>query len=276
LLRATANRRTQLLWVAQSISAILLAFDGRAGDVSAHVAAASRRLGSPPPPIIAHRLVALQANALRSSGSPERALRIMAVEPLGVPALAFERVAAYLTVGRVDEALKEFDVWPTPDDPARNPLAMVERLTMQAWVASSRGRTADADQFLDDALEWAEPHCLVEVFARAGGPVIDLLAERSDARSGFTQRTLNRARAVRAPGTPKALADPLTKRELAILSYLPTRLRNAEIADRCYLSLNTVKTHLARIYRKLGVANRNEAIMRAREFGLIDASKRPD
>jgi LuxR family transcriptional regulator, maltose regulon positive regulatory protein len=40
--------------------------------------------------------------------------------------------------------------------------------------------------------------------------------------------------------------------------------------------LNTVKTHLARIYRKLGVANRNEAIMRAREFGLIDASKRPD
>ncbi len=276
LMRATANRRTQLQWVAGSISAMLLASEGRPDDVATHLTATSRRLGAPPPPIVANRLLALQANALRSAGFPERALRIMGVEPPGVPALAFERVAAYLTIGHVNEAAKELDVWPVPEDPARTPLAAVERLTMAAWVAAARGRTADADQLVDDALALAEPHCLVDVFARAGGTVVDLLAERPDAQSGFTHRVLDRAMAVRSPSTPKPLADPLTKRELAILAYLPTRLRNAEIAERCYLSLNTVKTHLARIYRKLGVANRNEAIVRAREFGLIDATQSPE
>ncbi len=65
------------------------------------------------------------------------------------------------------------------------------------------------------------------------------------------------------------LADPLTDRELEILSYLPSRLTNVELAGKCYVSVNTIKTHMAHIYRKLDVANRNEAIIRARQFGLL-------
>ena len=63
--------------------------------------------------------------------------------------------------------------------------------------------------------------------------------------------------------------DPLTDRELEILSYLPTRLTNSEMAQRCYVSVNTIKTHMTHIYRKLDVANRNGAIHRAREMGLL-------
>jgi LuxR family maltose regulon positive regulatory protein len=65
------------------------------------------------------------------------------------------------------------------------------------------------------------------------------------------------------------MADPLTDREMEILSLLPSRSTNTELAERCYVSVNTIKTHMAHIYRKLDVANRNGAILRAREMGLL-------
>jgi LuxR family maltose regulon positive regulatory protein len=64
-------------------------------------------------------------------------------------------------------------------------------------------------------------------------------------------------------------SDPLTYRERELLAYLPTRLTNPEIAKRLYVSINTVKTHMAHIYRKLGATSRDTAIERAREMGLI-------
>lgn len=65
------------------------------------------------------------------------------------------------------------------------------------------------------------------------------------------------------------LVEPLTHRELEILSYLPSRFTNTELAERCFVSVNTIKTHVVHIYRKLGVPNRNAAIERARELGLL-------
>jgi len=59
------------------------------------------------------------------------------------------------------------------------------------------------------------------------------------------------------------------ERELAILRYLPTIMSNREIARQLYVSVNTVKTHLKQIYRKLGVSNRTEAARYAFEQGLI-------
>jgi LuxR family maltose regulon positive regulatory protein len=50
---------------------------------------------------------------------------------------------------------------------------------------------------------------------------------------------------------------------------LPTRLSNRELATQLYVSVNTVKTHLRNIYRKLDVADRDAAIVRATELGLL-------
>jgi LuxR family maltose regulon positive regulatory protein len=63
--------------------------------------------------------------------------------------------------------------------------------------------------------------------------------------------------------------EPLTERELEVVAFLPTRLTNAEVASELYVSANTLKTHLARIYRKLGVSTRDEAIERCGELGLL-------
>jgi LuxR family maltose regulon positive regulatory protein len=63
----------------------------------------------------------------------------------------------------------------------------------------------------------------------------------------------------------------LTTAELRILHYLPTNLTHEEIARRLYVSRNTVKSHAAAIYRKLGASSRGEAVEAARMAGLLPA-----
>jgi LuxR family transcriptional regulator, maltose regulon positive regulatory protein len=64
-------------------------------------------------------------------------------------------------------------------------------------------------------------------------------------------------------------ADSLTERELAVLQLLPGTLSLREIADKLYVSLNTVKTHVQAIYRKLGVSTRDDAVSRGRDIGIL-------
>ena len=104
---------------------------------------------------------------------------------------------------------------------------------------------------------------------RAGPAVVRLVADHPEGSPGFRDTVLARAREAIAPTPGGDLADPLTDRELEILSYLPSRLTNTELAQQCYVSVNTIKTHMAHIYRKLDAANRNEAIVRARALGLL-------
>ncbi len=63
---------------------------------------------------------------------------------------------------------------------------------------------------------------------------------------------------------PLPLPEPLSEREEAVLRCLPTMMSNREIAGELYVSVNTVKTHLKHIYRKLDAADRRAAVRRAR------------
>jgi LuxR family maltose regulon positive regulatory protein len=65
------------------------------------------------------------------------------------------------------------------------------------------------------------------------------------------------------------VAEELTAKEHEVLRLLATRLSRREIGQRLYVSLNTVKTHQRALYRKLGVEDRNTAVNRARELGLL-------
>jgi len=74
---------------------------------------------------------------------------------------------------------------------------------------------------------------------------------------------------VAAPAISRQLPYPLTQRELTILRFLATSMSTSEIADELCLSVNTVKTHVAAIYRKLPATRRREAVLRARQLELI-------
>ena len=62
---------------------------------------------------------------------------------------------------------------------------------------------------------------------------------------------------------------PLTKKEREILTYLAKALTAKEISVKLFVSTATVKTHLAAIYRKLGVTNKTAALARATESGIL-------
>ena len=70
------------------------------------------------------------------------------------------------------------------------------------------------------------------------------------------------------------MGDALTPRERIVLEHLVERLTYTEIAERLYISGNTVKSHVARVYAKLGVNGRRGAIERARQLGLLDDERR--
>jgi len=70
------------------------------------------------------------------------------------------------------------------------------------------------------------------------------------------------------PGTD-GIVDPLTKKEREVLGHLADLLSTDEIAGAMFVSVNTVRTHVRSILRKLGAARRNEAIRRAWELGLL-------
>ena len=67
---------------------------------------------------------------------------------------------------------------------------------------------------------------------------------------------------------PAAAFPELTGREREILDLIAAGLDNAAIAARLFVSPNTVRNHISRIFAKLGIANRAQAIVRAREAGL--------
>jgi LuxR family transcriptional regulator, maltose regulon positive regulatory protein len=68
-------------------------------------------------------------------------------------------------------------------------------------------------------------------------------------------------------------AEELSRSELRVLRYLPTNLTRREIAGELSISLNTVDTHIRRIYAKLGVADRTVAVERGRDLRLLSAGR---
>jgi ATP/maltotriose-dependent transcriptional regulator MalT len=77
------------------------------------------------------------------------------------------------------------------------------------------------------------------------------------------------------PGVPASAAHPtapdlgLSEREMEVLALLATGQTNAEVAAALFISVGTVKSHSANIYRKLEAKNRTEAVARARELGVL-------
>ena len=76
------------------------------------------------------------------------------------------------------------------------------------------------------------------------------------------------SQATTAPVTP-VIVEQLSEREREVLRHASGMLTTAEIASELYISINTVKSHLKSIYRKLAAAHRGEAVRRARNLGLI-------
>ncbi len=146
----------------------------------------------------------------------------------------------------------------------------VEWGVLRALVARTPG---EAEAHLGAALVVAEREGFVQSVVALGPPVFKLLeAHPAGADTAYVADLIERAAAVVSPVVSDAMArlvDPLTPSELNVLRHLSSRLTNREIAAALYVSLNTLKTHIKSVYRKLGVTSRTEAVDAGRRAHLI-------
>lgn len=266
--RATQNRRTHLQWIGRFGMALLQEAGGQGDEAKIGLMAAESDIGAPAPPIVGERMLAFQARQLCRDGRPDLALRLCTRSVGDLPSLAMEGATAALLQDDPPLAEKLLNMT-SPPNGATQPLQLVRWSTVSALLAQRVGLEAQARLHMSASMELAERHSLIEVFVRGGPHVLQLVSTLIDRRSTLRDAILRRAREANSAPRDSTLVEPLTQRELEILSYLPSRLTNAELASRCYVSVNTVKTHVARIYRKLGVANRDEAVARAEDLGLV-------
>jgi LuxR family maltose regulon positive regulatory protein len=162
------------------------------------------------------------------------------------------------------------------DAPAETPVsARAEAWLLDALALDALTETDGAATSLERSLDLAEPAGLSRLIVEHGNRVRPLLHRHvrcgtshpaivSAALETIEQRGSDGSRAVAV-----LLAEPLSGREQAILRYLPTMMSNHEIAGELFVSVNTVKTHLKAIYRKLDASGRREAVQRGRELGLM-------
>ncbi len=149
-------------------------------------------------------------------------------------------------------------------------------LLSEAYQAS--GRQVEALQAYAQAAILAEPGSYVRLFVDEGAPMMELLsaAAAQGIRPEYTNKLLaafevqtRDERPTPSVLGPSSLVEPLSPRELEVLRLIAQGLSNQEIGERLFLALDTVKGHNRRIFDKLQVQRRTEAIARANELGIL-------
>ena len=261
IVRSAANQRTQLMWIGHAIRMLIDPDDDQL---------ATAEPPGPPPALVRQWLATIALRQARLRGVVAGSVHAPPVAPTTAwSSVAFEEIAALLTDGQTAAANARIRRLAFEPD-AEAPLPAVELAIVTGWTQAQDGRRAQARDQFEKALALAAPEWLAHPFLRAGPAVVDLVEELTGGRSEFARFVIARARAAGARPQRKLLEE-LTPRELELLAFLPSRLTIADIAARCFVSTNTVKTHLGHIYRKLGVSGRDAAIEHAVELGLLDA-----
>jgi LuxR family transcriptional regulator, maltose regulon positive regulatory protein len=157
----------------------------------------------------------------------------------------------------------------------------LEVMVLQAVAHQAHGERDEAVQLLGDALAQAEPGGFIRMFVDEGIPMARLLSEAAahGIMPDYTSRLLAvfEAEAQMSedrsypPSAPPAhsLTEPLSQRELEVLQLIAQGLSNREISERLFLALDTVKGHNRRIYGKLLVQRRTEAVAKARALNIL-------
>jgi LuxR family maltose regulon positive regulatory protein len=157
--------------------------------------------------------------------------------------------------------------------------SMLEILIVTALAYHALGNTSQAFASLERALYLAQPEGYFRIFVNVGEPMRSLLLDFSGSLEkqprgkdhelrGYVDKLLSAF--VQTNDIPQSNSNELlSQRELEVLRLIAQGLSNDEISQQLFLALDTVKGHNRRIYGKLQVQRRTEAITRARELGLL-------
>jgi LuxR family transcriptional regulator, maltose regulon positive regulatory protein len=140
-----------------------------------------------------------------------------------------------------------------------------------AKAHAQQEKMAEAQQPLAEALRLAEPEGYLSSFVDEGETMrlllmqVDGVPYARKILAGFSTQ----AGTAQKPSPPASPSAMLSDRESEVILLVAEGLSNQEIADRLFISLPTVKTHINNIFNKLGVSSRTQALARLEELGLI-------
>jgi LuxR family maltose regulon positive regulatory protein len=167
---------------------------------------------------------------------------------------------------------------------------VLEILILQALALQEKGDFEHAILALTKCLTLAEPEGYVRVFLDEGQPIQLLIAQwlahastsplrdyakqllshfDTEQHFGITTQGKVYSPVDPAASSQQTLIEPLSQRELEVLQHIAMGRTNKEIARQLVVSPGTVKAHTSSIYRKLDVANRTEAVARARQLDIL-------
>jgi LuxR family maltose regulon positive regulatory protein len=229
----------------------------------------------PLPPFLRMSTGLLEADLWLGLGEPSRARRRLAEIDAGDASDAAIGMARLeLASGDPGAAIRAVATFLADE---REPVLPFARAEVWAIDAIARDAVHDEDgalRALERALDLAEPRGYAGILARYGAPLRSLLRRRVARGTGHRALAAQLLSTLDEPSAadraaPATLLEPLSDRELAVLRFLPTMMSNAEIASEMFVSVNTVKTHLKHVYRKLDVADRRDCVRRGRELRLL-------
>jgi LuxR family maltose regulon positive regulatory protein len=180
--------------------------------------------------------------------------------------------AAVIRLAEHDPAGARRELRPVLDGGAPvNPYLTLEAHLLDALACRDLGDQRAARAAVERALHLAEPDRLILPFAMTSAwELLTALPPRGTSHAALVADILD---AVHGDSPTNATApgpfEDLSPTELRVLRYLPTNLTRPEIAGELSVSLNTVNTHIRRIYAKLGAADRSSAVQRGRDLRLL-------
>lgn len=237
---------------------------------------ARARSGWSPPPWLDHLLTVTQSHVYAVAGDTQAAMdaaRRADPERALDAAVALARAclaAADLNAGKDALGMTGTHAGGTP-----------ERVQVEAWLTDAhlsfrRGDPARGRRSLERALRLAGPEHLRLPFALERSwlrPALERHTDLACTHQDVLGPGLAPAGTAPIPPAPDSqpppVVEPLTERERDVLRLAGELLSTDEIAGKLFISVNTVKTHLKNSFRKLGVADRRDAVRRAREAGLL-------
>jgi len=234
---------------------------------------------------------ALVASAAHlAEGRPDLAAKVLREVPDDQPACAVETARAHLAAGNSGAAIDMIDNLRT--EGRSGPAVTVRATLVRAQAADGTGDLATARRLVAQALLEARRERLRRPFLEAGPWIRGLLGaaplqglaegwltprpsrhgeppDRSPAALRPEAQARVQARVQARSESSSLVVEELSGRERDVLERLAQMMSTEEIAADLFVSVNTVKTHLKSVYRKLAVNRRNDAVRRARDLRLL-------
>ena len=213
---------------------------------------------------------------LLAQGNPTAAVTI--ADTLG-PSIC--QAKAYIALGNAPAALAVLDSLRQQAEARQWQDERLTVLILEAVALQVGGAQSEGLQVLHLALAMAEPGGYVRSFIDEGPAMVQLLsaAAAQGIMPAYTAKLLAAAAAeerkgkaepqLAGPSAEQQLVEPLSPREVEILQLVAKGLSNREIGERLFLALDTVKGHNRRIFEKLQVQRRTEAIAKARALNML-------